>query len=242
MTEHLSISICVPALNEEKTLKESVDDLLKTLSALVKTLEVIIVDDKSTDATSQLADCLAQGCPQVKVIHHQKRMGIGACYRDALTVAQGDYFTWFPADHENSADEFISCIPYLNEHTIVTCHHRGRDSRFVLRRGISRIYTLALNTYFHLDLKYYNGLTVFPASALRSFSLVANGFIFTAENIIKSVRRGYTIIELCAPLRKRVHGRSTAFSLASIQQGIRDITLILKENKRQAPAVCRRAL
>jgi dolichol-phosphate mannosyltransferase len=236
MTEQLSISICVPALNEEKSIMEAVHDLFQTLSAYMYKIEVIIVDDNSIDGTLELASQLAKEYSQLKVIHHEKRMGIGACYRDALAIARENYFTWFPADHENSAEEFIRCVPYLSPNTIVSCYHRGQDCRFIMRRWVSHIYTWVLNKYFHLDLKYYNGLTVFPTSIVRSFPLVANGFVFTAENLIKSIKCGYKIVELSAPLRKRVYGRSNAFTLSSAKQIIKDVFLIFCERKKQVLA------
>jgi len=130
-----SISICVPVLNEEKTLKQAVEDLISTLSPHIRFLEVIIVNDGSLDSTDLLAQGLAREYPQVKIIHHLKNLGIGVCYRDALAIAGGDYFSWFPADLENSADEFISCLPYLDkEANIITCYHCGQDPRPVMRR------------------------------------------------------------------------------------------------------------
>jgi dolichol-phosphate mannosyltransferase len=223
MSEFLSLSICVPAFNEDKSLKQAVEDLLHTLLPLVQKLELIIVDDGSTDSTFQLSEQIAKEYFQVKVIHHKRNLGIGVCYRDALAVAGGEYFTWFPGDHENSAEEFIQCLPYLRKDSIVVCHHRGQDPRSVIRRKISCGYTWFLNRCFHLDLKYYNGLAIFPTSALRSLPLVANGFIFFAESLIKAIRSGYQVVELSAVLRRRNWGKSKSFSFFTMRQIISDI-------------------
>lgn len=223
MKEDFSISICVPAFNEEKSLRETVEDLFLTLSTYVKELEVIIVNDGSNDATAYLAEQIAKEYPQVKVIHHKRNLGVGVCYRDALAIVHGDYFSWFPADHENSAEQFIQCLPYLRQDTIVTYHHLGYDHRPVLRRMISRVYTWIINKYFHLDLKYYNGLTVFPINKLRSFSLTANGSVIFAESLIKPAKHGCRIIELPTPLRGREKGKSKTFTFGSLLRMINDI-------------------
>jgi len=232
MKELLSLSICVPAFNEEKNIKPAVEDLLSVLPGMLKKLEIIIVDDASTDSTPQLAAQLAKEHAEVKVIRHHKNSGIGACYRDALAVATGDYYTWFPADHENSSDEFVQCLPFLSQDTIVICHHQGLDPRSIMRRMISRTYTRVLNRLFHLNLKYYNGLTIFPAAALRSFSLAADGFFFLAESLIKADRRGYRIVELAAALKKRNYGKSKALSLFAIKQMSCDILRILLRRRK----------
>lgn len=222
MKDSVSISICVPAFNEEVTLRVAIEDLIFTLSCIVHDLEIIIVDDGSKDSTSQLADQLAKEYSQVKVIHHGKNLGIGTCYRNALAVAKGDYFTWFPSDHENSAEEFIKSLHYLKEDTIVTCHHQGRDPRSFLRRWISLIYIGILNKYFHINLKYYNGLTIFPISVLRSFPLVSNGFFLFAESVVKAIKKGCKVVELSAPLGKRELGKSKSLSFLSVVRMARD--------------------
>ena len=102
---------------------------------------------------------------------------------------------------------------------------------------ISGSYTWFLNKCFRLDLKYYNGLTVFPVAALRPLHLSGNGFIFLAETLIKAVRCGYQVIELPAALRKRDSGKSKALDLLAIRQMGNDILRILLkwDNKKTNP-------
>ncbi|MFA5356959.1 MAG: glycosyltransferase family 2 protein [Candidatus Omnitrophota bacterium] len=227
MKNKVFLSICVPAFNEEGGLRAAVEDLLSTLSSVAGGLEIIIVDDGSKDATGRIAFELAERYAQVRVISHNKNLGIGASYRDALAVAVGRFYTWFPADHENSAAEFKVCLPHLSESAIVACHHRGQDPRSLARRVISRIYTWFLNGFFRLNLKYYNGLAIFPAVALRPLSLKANGFLILSESLIKAARRGLRVIELPVALKVRGSGRSKAFNLSEISQMASDITRIL---------------
>ena len=195
MPKDVKLSICVPAFNEERSLKGAVEDLMLALSGLVNELEIIIIDDGSTDSTAQVAEQLSDKYSQVRVISHAKKSGVGISYRDALAVARGDYFTWFPGDHEDSAQEFTKYIPYLDSDTVVTCHHLGYDCRSLLRRSLSRIYTWILNRCFRLDLKYYNGLAIFPISKVRSLPLMANGFALFAENLIGAAKRGCRVVE-----------------------------------------------
>jgi glycosyltransferase involved in cell wall biosynthesis len=101
--QDVSISICVPAFNEEKTLAAAVEDLVDTLSVLVREIEVIIVNDGSSDSTLAIAEGLASKNPQIKVINHKNNLGVGVSFRDALAKAKYKFFTWFPGDHENSA-------------------------------------------------------------------------------------------------------------------------------------------
>lgn len=226
MAYPIRLSICVPALNEEENLEGAIEDLRVTLSELVEGLELIIVDDASADSTGVLADRIAAECPGVRVIHHAVRQGLGGCYRDALAVASGEYFSWFPGDHENLAEEFVKCLPYLGDGCIVTTHHRGQDPRSPLRRLVSCGYTWIINAFFGLHLRYYNGLTIFPVVALRSIRLYSRGFLLTAETIVKTIRLGYRVVELSAPLGRRRLGRSSALSPASFAQMAKDLMCV----------------
>jgi len=230
--EDISLSVCVPAFNEENTLKEAVEDLILTLLQKIKELEIVIVDDASTDSTPQLARELVAKHNQVKFISHAKNLGVGVCYRDALAVAQGKYFTWFPSDHENSAGELAKCLPFLNDNYIVTSHHRDYDFRSDFRRLISYIYTWVLNKYFRMNLKYYNGLTIIPTMCLRTTSLKSEGFAFGAESVIHAVQSGCKVVELSAPLRQRVSGKSKAFTIKSIYKVLKDLFFVLKKRKK----------
>ncbi|MDD5130439.1 MAG: glycosyltransferase family 2 protein [Candidatus Omnitrophica bacterium] len=231
MEKYINISICIPALNEQESLEETVEDLMKTLAPHVRELDIIIVDDGSSDATPWIAEQLVKKYHQVRAIHHLKKTGIGSCYRDALALARGDYFTWFPGDHENSAQEFILCLPYLKNDTAVTCYHLGQDPRSCFRHLLSRSFTWLLNKFSRLNLKYYNGLTVFPTAVLRSLPLVADGFLFTAENLIKAIRRGYKVVELSAPLRGRLCGKSNALTLSAAFQIAKDTLKLIMSRK-----------
>jgi len=231
--QDVSISICVPAFNEEKTLAAAVEDLVDTLSVLVREIEVIIVNDGSSDSTLAIAEGLASKNPQIKVINHKNNLGVGVSFRDALAKAKYKFFTWFPGDHENSAQEFTQCLDYLSENVLVTTHHKGYDNRSFMRRFISGTYTWILNRYFNLNLKYYNGLTIFPTEVLRSFTLVSNGFFFTAESMIKTAKKGYKVIELSGPLKKRNWGKSKALTPLSIVRLSRSFISILFKEGRQ---------
>jgi len=181
----------------------SVWDLLDTLKEKVAMLEVIIVDDGSSDGTGRIADGIARKEPAVKVIHHAQPRGIGCCYRDALSIATGEYFTWFPADGENEAREFLTCLPYLSSSRVVACYHIRADKRSLFRRAISPIYTALINIAFGLGVRYYNGLAIIPRDVLAAMTLTSDGFFFNAENIIRSVKHhGCSIIELEHPLKK----------------------------------------
>ncbi|PZF81761.1 glycosyltransferase family 2 protein [Jiangella anatolica] len=89
------VSIVVPAYNAETTLTNSVDSLrAQTLRAV----EILIVDDSSSDNTYAVAKTLAAADPRVKVFQHPQNLGAYAARNTGLAHATGEYFTVHDAD------------------------------------------------------------------------------------------------------------------------------------------------
>lgn len=224
--EMISLSICVPAYNEEESLKRTIEELISHLKSVGIDFEILLINDGSTDSTLLIAEELCKANPEIKIFSHGKNSGIGVCFRTALNNATRPYFTWFPADGENFPDELINSIKFLNEKVIVTSHHLGCDPRPLVRKIISRFYTSVLNLRFNLNINYYNGLTIFPTSVLKDMRLKCKGFGIFAESIIKILRAGYKIIELNYPLKKRKAGKSKAFGINSLISTLKELVYL----------------
>jgi glycosyltransferase involved in cell wall biosynthesis len=205
------ISICVPAYNEESTIQPVVKNLLLTLRPYYMGVEIIIVDDGSNDKTSLYALSLSNQYSEIKVLRHRKNFGLGCCFVDAIRESSYDFFSWFPADGENRAEEFLQVLPYLKNNNIITTHHRGFDPRNMLRKNISKWYSFILNMRFGNSVNYYNGLTVFPTEVIKKVRLQSKGVCILAETVVKTIKLGHPLIELSAPLNRRSKGGSKIF-------------------------------
>ena len=85
--DNAKISIIVPVYNIDKYLEKSVDSLI---NQTYKNLEIILIDDGSSDNSPQICDDFAKKDSRVKVIH-QKNKGVSAARNAGLEVVQGDY-------------------------------------------------------------------------------------------------------------------------------------------------------
>lgn len=95
-TEYKSVTIIVPAYNEEKTIKKTIDSLL-ALKYPKDLLEIIIVDDGSKDRTLEIARKYEKENNNIKVIH-QKNSGKGVALNNAINQAKGDFVGALDAD------------------------------------------------------------------------------------------------------------------------------------------------
>ncbi|MCX5705914.1 MAG: glycosyltransferase family 2 protein [Candidatus Omnitrophica bacterium] len=231
MKEEISISVCVPAFNEEKNIEKTVMGLFDALLKHLYRFEIIIVDDGSIDLTGSLAESLSRRHSQIKLLKHSINLGIGRCYRDAMRIAEGNFFTWFPSDGEDTAEEMLMCLGRAKEGAIVTSYHAEHGGRSAFRRLLSGFYTLILNSLFGQRLKYYNGLSVVSTQRVRGMILVSDGFFCNAEIIIRAIKSGCKVIEVETKLAKRLSGRSKALTCGSLKRAGIDFIRILRAGK-----------
>lgn len=117
-----TLSIIVPAYNEEKTIHHILDKIAKVNLIQNLNKELIIVNDASTDATSGKVHSYIQAHPEanIKFFEHEKNQGKGAALRTGIREAKGDFLVIQDADLEYDPHEFnILLEPILNDHADV---------------------------------------------------------------------------------------------------------------------------
>ncbi|MBI1979616.1 MAG: glycosyltransferase family 2 protein, partial [Elusimicrobia bacterium] len=91
--ESVPVSVILPAYNEADSLQEEITRIKKVLTDAQISFEMIVVDDGSTDNTSQIAQ--SQG---VRVIRHPKNRGVGAARKTGILAAQNEIIVTTDAD------------------------------------------------------------------------------------------------------------------------------------------------
>lgn len=119
------ISVIVPVYNVEKYLKRCVESLI---NQTYNDLEIVIVDDGSTDGSSAICDSYAKKDSRIKVIHKQNGGLADAC-NTGLKVASGDYIGFVDSDDYVHKDMYKILMEGLKKH--------GADVAFC---GFERIY------------------------------------------------------------------------------------------------------
>jgi glycosyltransferase involved in cell wall biosynthesis len=86
--EH-SLTVLLPVRNAQSSLAASVQEVLEVVSELSRQFELVIIDDGSTDATSEVAHELSRCYPQVRTVSHAKPLGQEAAVRAGLRRSKG---------------------------------------------------------------------------------------------------------------------------------------------------------
>lgn len=111
----IDVSVIIPVYNVEKYMEHSVEMVLNQTH---RNIEVILVDDGSTDGSGALCDMLAQRDSRVKVIH-KKNAGVGFARNSGMEIAAGEYLYFCDPDDETD--------PYLIEDNIKLAKEHRAD-------------------------------------------------------------------------------------------------------------------
>ncbi len=142
-----SLSFFFPALNEEAHVEAVIGSAIDVLPRFADDLEVIVVDDGSTDRTGQIAAAFASRDPRVRVVHHGTRRGYGGAVRSGLVSATKDFVFFTDGDRQFDLSELARLIDALEGVDVVVGYRvKRRDPR--RRLFIAWVYNRVISVLF----------------------------------------------------------------------------------------------
>ena len=203
-----SISVIIPAYNEEGNIKKAVQACLEVLPSLTDAFEIIVVNDGSKDGTKQMAEELARYAPSVKVYHHAFNKGMGAAVATGISHARHDLVFPIPADLQFDIKELRNFLPLI-ENSDIVIGYRVQRAGNLYRRFITFANHLLLRIFFGLTVRDPSWVKLFRRKIFDSISVTSSGFFWEAEVLIKAVRNHFRIKEVEAHSYQRMAGTSS---------------------------------
>jgi glycosyltransferase involved in cell wall biosynthesis len=205
----LTLSVIVPAFNEERLLESSVGALRRTLDEAGAAAEIILVDDGSSDRTGAIADSLATRLPGVRA-HHQFNQGIGGAFLAGAALARGEYVMLWPADMLATPGDFA---PYAAQFgradVIVGCRSR-RVGYNPLMRVNAWIYPRLVALLFGLHIRDVNWIHAYRRTAFLGIHLTQHRIPMLAEALVRLRDASATFVEVDVEMKPRQHGVPSA--------------------------------
>jgi len=232
------LTIVIPCYNEGKTLRRCAERVLG-LADHSLSLEIIIVDDCSTDRSLSIARELQNEHPAISVLHHQKNKGKGAALRTGFQNATGDFVAVQDADLEYNPMELKKLIvPLKNNEADVIFGSRflSSDAHRVLYFWHSmgnRFLTLLSNMFSDLNLTDMECCyKVFRREIIQSLPLTENRFGFEPEIVAKVAQMRVRIYEMGVSYYGRTYEEGKKISA---KDGFRALYCIFRYNAHRAP-------
>jgi glycosyltransferase involved in cell wall biosynthesis len=207
----MRLSILIPVYNERTMVERSLAQVLAVPLPENMDRELIIVDDCSTDGTTEILERLAAREPDIHLIHKKVNEGKGAAVRTAIEQARGDFCIVQDADLEYDPSEYPRLLrPLLDGHADAVFGSRylaGEQTRVLpfWHSMINKWLTLLSNMFCNLKLTDMETCyKVFRTDLLKSIPIRSNRFGFEPEITMKAAKRKLRIYEV--PIS--YHGRT----------------------------------
>ena len=195
------ISVLIPAYNEA----ERIADTIRAVRSLPYPLEIIVVDDGSTDSTAEKA-------AGADFVHRQRNGGKGKALNEALRLAQGEILLLLDADLGGSASEAEKLLlPLLEERADMMIALFPRDPNtkaggagFVVRRAREGIFRLTGRTMSAP----LSGQRAVKREVVIACGGFAEGWGVEVALTVQALKKDYRVEEVETQMRHRVTGRS----------------------------------
>lgn len=221
----IEVSVVMPCLNEEEAIAFCIQKALKAFVDMDARGEVVVVDNGSTDRSSEIATAMG-----ARVVSEPAR-GYGNAYRTGIKAARGRYIVMGDSDGTyDFGDIPLFVEPLLNgTDMVIGSRFRGTIEPGAmpwLHRYIGNpLLTGFLNLLFAAEVSdAHCGMRSFSRQALEQLSLSAPGMEFASELIIESVRNGLRLKEIPIYYARRVGGTP---KLRTWRDGTRHLRLML---------------
>lgn len=187
----MRLSVLIPVYNE----RETIDQILATVLAVELDKEVIVVDDCSTDGTSQI---LERWADRVHLLHHPVNRGKGAAVRTAMAAAAGEAVIIQDADLEYDPQDYAALLAPLaaGQAQVVYGVRSLAEQKFIMRLG-NRLMTVATNLLYGTRL--HDVETCYKMLArevVERLDLQSEGFDLETEITAQIIQLGYPIHEV----------------------------------------------
>jgi dolichyl-phosphate beta-glucosyltransferase len=179
-----ALTVILPCYNEAERLPGTLQALLAHLSAVPGEVEVLVVDDGSTDATVRVAAAVAAVDGRVRVLSYQPNHGKGFAVRTGMLAAEGDLIVFTDADGSYSPSDLDRIVEALGEAPVAIGTRADGTSAPVARRAASTVFNLAIRGSLGLPFgDTQSGLKGFRRAAARQIFSRArvDGFAFDVE-------------------------------------------------------------
>lgn len=231
--KNIKLSVIIPAYNEEQLIEKTLGIVLRFLKKKKYDWEVIVVDDGSTDNTSDLVNKLAKKENRLRLIKLSTNKGKGAALREGFLSAKGKYQIFTDADLSvgiDNVDRFLEGFKKRSDVVIASRRVSGATIEVHQpwhREKMGQVYTLLTSTVMGMNLKDYTcGMKGFSKSASNKvFSkAVVDRWAYDSEILYLAKKYGYEIKQV--PIKWENRGETRVQLKNVIFESFRDLLSI----------------
>ena len=217
-----ALSVIMPIFNE----RERVEDTLRRVLSLPLDMEVLAVDDASTDGTAEILEKLASSDSRIRIIRHPYNMGNGASVKSGMRKAKADVIMIVDADGQHPPEDIPKFFEKIQQYDLVAGQRAAGSEASAFRNFGNWVFNTFAGYVAGCKIPDLTcGMRAMRRSiALEFIDLFPNGFSLPATSTLSVIKAGYSISWVPIKSVKR-EGRS---KIKPFQDGSKFLLIIVR--------------
>jgi glycosyltransferase involved in cell wall biosynthesis len=228
-----SLSIVLPAYNEEANVASAVEQVSAVAQQLGIEYEIILVNDGSADRTGEIGRELMQRVPHFQLVEHYPNRGYGGSLKAGFAAATKDLIAFVPADNQFDFGEIHLLLDALDGADIVSGYRAKREDHFVRKLNALGWNTLVRVLFGYLCHDIDCGFKLFRREVLDRVTIISDGAMIDTELLAGARARGFRIAEVPVTHLPRVGGEATGANFKVIAKAFRDLARFRRQLSRE---------
>lgn len=219
----ISLSMVVPALNEEELVDEFMEKSIRDMSAVTDDWEIVFVDDGSTDKTLEYAQNWAEKYEQIKVVTLGRNLGNGANVEVGFQHATKEVVFNNTVDAFFNTEDLAWIVPYLDQYDSISGYRSDLSANNIYQKILTLGNLTLIRTLFPLKLKAYQTVQFHRRSLFEQIEIEGRSSFVSPELLIKAHYLGYSIGEVEVKFHPRLKGTAKGGGLKHVTRTFRDM-------------------
>lgn len=236
-----SLSVILPAHNEEAMIAQTLYDVIQALTTMVEDFEIIVVNDGSKDRTGLIVGELATVYPRVRLLTHPANQGYGAALVTGFEAVTKDLVFFMDADGQFDIRDLERFFPLVEDCDAVLGYRVDRQDTW-MRKLNAWGWKMLVRAVFGLRVRDVDcAFKLYRADFFRTHRLETRGAMINTEILYKLTRAGYVYREVGVRHFPRRAGRATGAKLSVILRAFRELNFYARKWRRREREIMRKA-
>ena len=226
-----NVSVVYLCYNDAGSIAHCVTQCIKELSPSVRQLEIIVVEDGSTDGSNSILRDLQMQHRCLDVIWHERNQGYGASLSDGILRARNEFILCSDGDGQFKIEDFYRLFDDMADGVDIVGGSRSPRADESYRRLFGNVFNAIVRSLLAPDLDDVDcGFKLFRASSIKRLLPVKSRMAVWVEIMHSARKRAYKCKSVPVRHLPRCVGRSTAFTWSNIVILVSELCSILTEH------------
>lgn len=217
MSSDISLTIVIPAYNEEEIIVSSVQQTINAVASAVTDFEVIVVDDGSADATQALIEANLHKWDHTRLVINEQNGGFGAAVSTGIAAATKEFILCVPVDSPIDRETLLPFLTLAPNTDVIASYRIARVGYTLQMRFNSWVYHKMVRALFGLKLRDYNWIHLYRRAIFQKVNFRSRGIFMMVELLVEAHRNGYRISEIPVTQKERITGIATSVKFSTIK-------------------------